>query len=271
MRQLPVYISGEKALTSGPVYHQWVLDSAVVARSARVLGHRHGVSVATAMLSAYAIVAGQRHGRQVFTARLPVSNRHGEFRNAVVNLFQTSPLSIDLRADLFGSLCHRVAASCALAYRYGHYDPDRFEESRRQVEEERGVPLHLPFRVSIQVGDTESGSGGTAEALRDSADKAAECLDEHDADELRRRSRYRPSHGTPVWPDSTLKFDVWRIGTEATLTLGTDSEAYDEGDLLRMLHAFEDVLVKGAVSPGDVTVEAMLSTAGDAAFHSLSG
>ncbi|MDX3225235.1 condensation domain-containing protein [Streptomyces sp. ME19-01-6] len=267
MRQIPVCTDEEKLPTSGPLYRQWILDSTAAAHSARVLAHRHGVSMATVILSAYGIVVGQHHGRRVFTARMPVSNRYGEFRDTVVNLFQTTPLSIDLTADSFGSLCRQVAASSALVYRHGHYDPDRLEASRRKIEEERGSRLHMPFRVSIQIGGTGSDRDSTKVAQQESAVKQPEWLYPQEAAALRARSRYRPAHGKPSWPDSTLKFDVWRIDAEASITLGTDSESYDEDDLLCLLHAFEDILIAAATSPGDVAVRALQGTVRNAVFQ----
>ncbi|MFI0454600.1 condensation domain-containing protein [Actinomadura sp. 6N118] len=111
-----------------PRYWRGGLRSQVAARMLEKAAERTGVGTSYILLAAMAVLVGRLTGKDRCSVRTVASNRgRPEFRRAVGNLSQETPLVVDLRADTFQGVLEAARVASLRAARNGRYDPRRID------------------------------------------------------------------------------------------------------------------------------------------------
>ncbi|WP_378730431.1 condensation domain-containing protein [Nocardia brasiliensis] len=117
------------------------MDSRAVALALSTLAARYDISSGAVLLAAAAQLLGRRAGLSRVAFRLLVSNRFApDLRNAVANLHQEVPATIDVGSPSFAAVARSALKSSMAAYSRGHYDPDLVDELVRQCHAEDAFP-----------------------------------------------------------------------------------------------------------------------------------
>ncbi|WP_067460473.1 condensation domain-containing protein [Actinomadura macra] len=109
-----------------PRYWRGGIRSQVAARMLVKAAERTGIGTSYILLAAMAVLVGRLTGRDRCSVRAVASNRgRPEFRRAVGNLSQETPLVVDLGADTFQEVLEGARVASLNAVRHGRYDPRR--------------------------------------------------------------------------------------------------------------------------------------------------
>lgn len=144
------------------------MDSPAAALALSTLAAEYGINSGAVLLAAVARVLGRRAGLPQVAARLLVANRFApDLRNAVANLHQEVPATVNVRPPAFAEVARSALQSSMAAYTRGHYDPDRVTELMggqdsaevfpicfNDVREFRGVPAPPTTSPPVSPADT---------------------------------------------------------------------------------------------------------------------
>jgi hypothetical protein len=222
-----------------PFYRKWQLDSSIVTASAHTLAGRFKTSVPAVLVSAYAMSLGTWLNRSSVALVLANHNRvRSVWQKSVAHLAQPSILVVDLKGKSFGDICRNTFADSLRMMRYGRYDSALLAETRRRLEEECGTRFLFPYRVNIQLMDSDIPFSEEREQRRGDLDGQSDAASTP--------SVYQYDPGKSLHPDGLLKFDVWKFYGGSSITLGSDSSRHSEDGLLEILQGFEGVLGRAA-------------------------
>lgn len=125
-------------------YLHAILTSQALPLAVDVLGRRHQVSTAIAVMAAEAILLGHQAAADQCAIQVSVGNRTAPDMAASAGVFKQHSLAvIDLRDASFDQIVRRTWKAWLLAQRTGWYDPAEVTALRRGLELSRGVALDL--------------------------------------------------------------------------------------------------------------------------------
>ncbi|MEN3305287.1 MAG: hypothetical protein V7603_1489 [Micromonosporaceae bacterium] len=237
------------------------IESAALAAGVFVLGRRYRAGETDVLLAAFGLLVGAVSGHRTCAFNLASANRlRPELAAAVGNFYQFSPIA--LRAD--GSLrdvVRRARAQSLAAYRFGHYDPTLAEQTRVDIQRERGTFADLSCAVNFGVGIGSPYRRGPEESRLGIAvyqDATAALIRRLVASSTTEVLAH--VHGAPAG----LLLSVWWLADRAVLTLAGDSALFGVGELRELLVCLERIVVSAACADGDVEAGELAAGAGAA-------